>query len=147
MDWSKIEGASQHKRVLILRESKDKTYVCPVKHCENRTFFSKRGCRKHVDKKHRWYYYFDEKPSERLIDQAIRQQPTQDKFKNSSRKRADTSKIPHYSITDGIGKRYMEWLCAICGGGMSEVQATQNGTRVMKFLKFCSVDDEEDLTT
>ncbi|MCP4481590.1 MAG: hypothetical protein GY817_02025 [bacterium] len=147
MDWSKIEGARQHKRVLILRESKDKTYVCPVKHCENRTFFSKRGCRKHVDKKHRWYYYFDEKPSERLIDQAIRQQPTQDKFKNSSRKRADTSKMPHYSITDGIGKRYMEWLCAICGGGMSEVQATQNGTRVMKFFKYCSEDDEEELTT
>ena len=29
---------------------------------------------------------------------------------------------------------------------MSEVQATQNGTRVMKFLKFCSEDDEEELT-
>ena len=31
----------------------------------------------------------------------------------------------------------MEWLCAIYGRGMSEVQAMQNGTRVMKFLKFC----------
>ena len=69
MDWSKVDGARQQKRTLILRESKDKTYTCPVKCCENRTFFSKRGCRKHVDTKHRWYYYFDEKPSERLIEQ------------------------------------------------------------------------------
>ena len=29
---------------------------------------------------------------------------------------------------------------------MSETQAAQNGTRVMKFLKFCSEDDDEQLT-
>ena len=29
---------------------------------------------------------------------------------------------------------------------MSETQAAQNGTRVMKFLKFCSEDDDDQLT-
>ena len=29
---------------------------------------------------------------------------------------------------------------------MSETQAAQNGTRVMMFLKFCSEDDDEQLT-
>ncbi len=148
MDWSTVEGARQQKRVLILRESKDKTYICPVKHCEKRTFFSKRGCRKHVDTKHRWYYFFDEKPSERLIDQALKQQSTHANSENRGnlKKRADTTKRPHFSITNGIGKKYIEWLGAVCGGGMTETQASQNGTRVMKFLKFCNEDDEEELT-
>ena len=49
MDWSKVEGARQQRRTIILRESKDKTFLCPVNFCENRQFFSKRGCRKHID--------------------------------------------------------------------------------------------------
>ena len=149
MDWSKVDGARQQKRTLILRESKDKTYICPVKCCENRTFFSKRGCRKHVDTKHRWYYYFDEKPSERLIEKGIKQQQSASgasKFGDGLKKRADTTKRPYYSISSGIGKKYIEWLCAVCGGGMLESQAAQNGIRVMKFLKHCSEDDEEELT-
>ena len=149
MDWSKVDGARQQKRTLILRESKDKTYTCPVKCCENRTFFSKRGCRKHVDTKHRWYYYFDEKPSERLIEQGIKQQQSShgaSKFGDGLKKRADTTKMPYYSISSGIGKKYIDWLCAVCGGGMLESQATQNGIRVMKFLKHCSEDDEDELS-
>ena len=149
MDWSKVDGARQQKRTLILRESKDKTYTCPVKCCENRTFFSKRGCRKHVDTKHRWYYYFDEKPSERLIEQGIKQQqssPGASKFGDGLKKRADTTKMPYYSISSGIGKKYIDWLCAVCGGGMLESQAAQNGIRVMKFLKHCSEDDEDELS-
>ena len=149
MEWSKVDGARQQKRTLILRESKDKTYTCPVKCCENRTFFSKRGCRKHVDTKHRWYYYFDEKPSERLIEQGIKQQqssPGASKFGDGLKKRADTTKMPYYSISSGIGKKYIDWLCAVCGGGMLESQATQNGIRVMKFLKHCSEDDEDELS-
>ena len=149
MDWSKVDGARQQKRTLILRELKDKTYTCPVKCCENRTFFSKRGCRKHVDTKHRWYYYFDEKPSERLIEQGIKRQqssPGASKFGDGLKKRADTTKMPCYSISSGIGKKYIEWLCAVCAGGMLESQAAQNGIRVMKFLKHCSEDDEEELS-
>ena len=149
MDWSKVDGARQQKRTLILRESKEKTYICPVQCCENRTFFSKRGCRKHVDTKHRWNYYFDEKPSERLIEKGIKQQQSTSgasKFGDGLKKRADTTKRPYYSISTGIGKRYIDWLCAVCGGGMLESQAAQNGIRVMKFLKYCSEDDEEELT-
>ena len=149
MDWSKVDGARQQKRTLILRESKEKTYICPVQCCENRTFFSKRGCRKHVDTKHRWYFYFDEKPSERLIEKGIKQQQSTSgasKFGDGLKKRADTTKRPYYSISTGIGKRYIDWLCAVCGGGMLESQAAQDGIRVMKFLKYCSEDDEEELT-
>ena len=148
MDWSKVEGAREQRRTIILRESKDKTFLCPVNFCENRQFFSKRGCRKHIDTKHRWYYYFDIKPSERVIEHSIRQQINSDGLKcNASlRKRADTTKRPCFSIKEGLGKKYIEWLCAVCGGGMSETQAAQNGTRVMKFLKFCSEDDDDQLT-
>eukprot|EP00112_Aurelia_sp_Birch-Aquarium-sp1_P021084 Seg5583.2 transcript_id=Seg5583.2/GoldUCD/mRNA.D3Y31 product="hypothetical protein" protein_id=Seg5583.2/GoldUCD/D3Y31 len=149
MNWSKVDGARQQKRTLILRESQDKTYICPVKCCENRAFFSKRGCRKHVDTKHRWYSYFDEKPSEKLIEKGIKEQQSSSgasKCGDGLKKRADTTKRPYYPISSGIGKKYIEWLCAVCGGGKLESQATQNGIRVMKFLKHCSEDGEEELT-
>ncbi|XP_065066523.1 uncharacterized protein LOC135692359 [Rhopilema esculentum] len=147
MDWSKVEGAHSKKRVVILRETKDKTFRCPIEFCENRTFFSKRGCRKHIDTKHRWYYFFDVKPSDKVIERSA-EQSTQRSHKHieSARRRADTTKRPHFSISEGVGKQYVDWLCAVCGGGLSAAQATQNATRVMKFLKFCSEDDEDNLT-
>ena len=145
-----MEGARQQKRTLILREANDKTFKCPVRFCENRTFFSKRGCRKHVDTKHRWYFYFDVKPSDRTIEKYIeneQQSVGRNARKGDSlRKRADTTRIAHFSITTGIGKNYVDWLCAICGGGMAGVQAAQNAKRVMKFLKFCSEEDGDELT-
>eukprot|EP00795_Rhopilema_esculentum_P009819 gene9819-18392_t len=147
MDWSKVEGAHSKKRVVILRETKDKTFRCPVEFCENRTFFSKRGYRKHIDTKHRWYYFFDEKPSDKVIERSA-EQSTQRSHKHieSARRCVDTTKRPHFSISEGVGKQYVDWLCAVCGGGLSAAQATQNATRVMKFLKFCSEDDEDNLT-
>ena len=102
-----------------------------------------------MDTKHRWYYYFDEKPSERLVEQSIKQQQSSigaSKFGDGLKKRADTTKMPYYSISSGIGKKYIDWLCAVCGEGMLESQAAQNGIRVMKFLKHCSEDDEEELS-
>ena len=42
MDWSKVEGARQQRRTIILREGKDSTFLSPVDFCENRQFFSKR---------------------------------------------------------------------------------------------------------
>ena len=36
---------------------------CPVTGCEHAGFASKRGCLKHVKRKHGWYYYCDEKPT------------------------------------------------------------------------------------
>ena len=36
--------------------------ILPVVSCESEPNRSKRGCLKHVFKKHGWYYYFEEKP-------------------------------------------------------------------------------------
>ena len=60
--WADVDGSFEKKRRLHLVEAEDKTFVCPVSHCEPASFSSKRECRKHVSKHHGWYYYFDEPP-------------------------------------------------------------------------------------
>ena len=44
--------------------------VCiPIQECDHDGFQSQRGCRKHVNSKHSWFFYFDEKPnSEEIAD-------------------------------------------------------------------------------
>ena len=49
-------------------------------------------------------------------------------------KRANTSKIPSFSVTEGIGKQVHDWLCIACGGGKNGREAKQSATRAMKFL-------------
>ena len=65
----------------------------------------------------------------------------------ASKKRADTAKKPRFPIDHGVGQEFSIWLSAACGGGMSRAQAKQIATRVMKFLKYCNEDDEDDLST
>ena len=50
----------------------------------------------------------------------------------ASKKRADTAKKPGFSIDHGVGQEFSIWLLA---------------ARVMKFLKYCNEDDEDDLST
>lgn len=140
--WSGIPGARSNSRKLYLRENEVGLYHCPVVSCDHIGFKSKRGCRKHIDQKHPWYYYFDEQP---VV--AASSQPTVNKHPSSGRRRADTAQKPRFSIDNGIGKDFSIWLCAACGGGMSTGQAKQIATRVMKFLKYCSEDDEDDLSS
>ena len=64
----------------------------------------------------------------------------------ASKKRADTAKKPRFPIDHGVGQKFSIWLSAACGGGMSRAQAKQIATRVMKFLKYCNEDDEDDLS-
>ena len=65
----------------------------------------------------------------------------------ASKKRADTAKKLRFPIDHGVGQEFSIWLSAACGGGMSRAQAKQIATRVMKFLKYCNEDDEDDPST
>ena len=58
-----------------------------------------------------------------------------------------TAKQPRFPIDHGVGQEFSIWLSAACGRGMSRAQAKQIATRVMKFLKYCNKDDEDDLST
>ena len=62
------------------------------------------------------------------------------------KKRADTTEKPHFPVQGEICEDLINWLCAACGGGMSSVQAKQIASRVMKFLKYCCEDDDDELS-
>ena len=119
-------------------------YNCPVHHCDHGGFNSKRGCRKHVDAKHPWFYFFDEKPAVQL-NRYISEESTAD-CTWAIKKKADTRKMPHFPVNEGIGKDFVGWLSSACGGGVTENQARQQSVRIIKFLKYCSEDDEVEVS-
>ena len=125
VNWVAVGGAAQHKRKLVLRANEESTYLCPISNCLHVGFKSSRGLRKHIDNKHCWYYYFDEQPDIKREEIMALQPAT---------KRANTSKMPSFSVTEGIGKQFHDWLCTACGGGKNGREAKQSATRAMKFL-------------
>ena len=68
VNWSVIDGASpKPKRLHLEKDETDSLYHCPMQECDHDGFQSQRGCRKHVNTKHRWFFYFDEKPNSKEI--------------------------------------------------------------------------------
>ena len=62
--WSKLPNASpKPKRFHLEQDDSDGLFHCPVQGCKHDGFTTQRGCRKHAKNKHRWYFYFDEKPN------------------------------------------------------------------------------------
>ena len=126
VNWKALDGAAYSKRQLILRKNDKCLYTCPAKLCLHADYKSSRGLRKHIDNKHPWYYYFDEQPE--VKREEMSEPPI-------IKKRASTSSKPAFSLEDGIGKLFLDWLCTSCGGGKSEKEARQTGRRVMKFFQ------------
>ena len=63
IDWSKLPNASPKPKRLHLEEDDDGLFHCPVQGFKHDGFTTQRGCRRHGKNKHRWYFYFDEKPN------------------------------------------------------------------------------------
>ena len=109
-----------------MRANDDGVFICPIPQCLHCSFKSKRGCRRHIDTKHQWYFYFDAMPL--LRDELIME----------ARKAAIpgvlSKKQPSFTVDDGIGKDFRVWLNTPCGGGKSAREATQSAKRAMKFV-------------
>ena len=52
---------------------------------------------------------------------------------------------PYRNFSQAI--KFSSWLTAICGGEISKSQSLQTASRAMKFLEFCSSEDEDELTS
>ena len=50
------------------------------------------------------------------------------------RSKAFTAKKPCFSLEEGIGLEYLQWLTTSCGGGKTNREANQIGKRTMKFF-------------
>jgi len=63
-----MDGASpKPKRLHLEKDETDSLYHCPIQECDDDGFQSQRGCRKHVNTKHSWFFYFDEKPNSKEV--------------------------------------------------------------------------------
>ena len=72
VNWSDIDGASpKPKRLHLEKDETDSLYHCPIQECDHDGFQSQRGCRKHVNTKHSWFFYFDEKPNSKEIKDSL----------------------------------------------------------------------------
>ena len=119
VNWKALNGAANGKRKLILRQNDRNLYTCPAKLCLHADFKSSRGLRKHIDTRHPWYYYFDDQPEVKREEMETVE---------PSRKKVCTSSKPSFSLEEGIGNDFMQWLCTSCGGGKTSREAKTNRT-------------------
>ena len=130
VDWSKVPGASLCRKKLYLRPETDGIYLCPDRQCLHTGFRSKRGCRKHIDSKHEWKYYFEERPNLGLQQMS--------EVRAHADCRSSTLQMPSFTTETGIGHDFKTWLGTPCGGGKNEKESTQSCKRAMKYLMYCS---------
>ena len=126
----------------------DSLYHCPVQECDHDGFQSQRGCRKHVNTKHSWFFYFDEKPSSKGITDSLKLASTfpiestiQDRTRETTKHAVKL--LPSFSLSCNIGEVFAKWLTGSGGGYKKDRAAQQIVTRCFKFLRFCCEDEEE----
>ena len=144
VNWSDIDGASpKPKRLHLEKDEADSLYHCPIQECDHDGFQSQRGCRKHVNTKHSWFFYFNEKPDWKEIDFAM-ENTIQDRTSEATKHAVKL--LPSFSSSCDIGEVFTKWLTGSGGGCKKDRTAQQIVTRCLKFLRFCC-EDEEELTS
>ena len=105
IQWSNIDGALP-KRVHLEKDDADSLYHCLIQLCEYERFQSQRGCRKHVNNKHSWFFYFDEKP--RVAANSLKvptkssASSTNDDDVSSTRSKPGARSMPSFSTSSQI---------------------------------------------
>ena len=140
VNWSVIDGASPRpKRLHLEKDGADSLYHCPIQECDHDGFQSERGCRKHVNTKHSWFFYFDE-PDSKEIDFPM-ENTIQDQTSETTKHAVKL--LPSFSSSCDIGEVFTKWLTGSGGGCKKDRAAQQIVTRCLKFLRFCCEDEEE----
>ena len=148
-NWSDIDGASpKPKRLHLEKDETDSLYHCPVQEREHDGFQSQRGCRKHVNIKHSWFFYFDEKPNSKEmtdLSKGARTFPLDNTIQDqtSQTTKHAVKSLPSFSLSCDIGEVLTKWLTGSGGGCKKDRAAQQIVTRCFKFLRFCCEDEEE----
>ena len=129
-----IEATKKPKRLKLL--SHNGLFICPVAYRESEPYRSKHDCRKHVFRKHGWYYYFEEKPDIAKI--FLEFSTCTNNYQLP--KRVKTSNMPMFLKTCVVGVNFKKWLQSPGVGGKGESQADQLLCKVLKYLKNCCAD-------
>ena len=142
INWSNIDGASpKPKRLHLEKDETDRLFHCPLQVCDHDGFQSQRGCRKHVNIKHSWFFYFEEKPD--LGELAACAKEGANDAKSGEIAIQTARVLPSFSVSSQIGESFTKWLSGIGGGCKKDRVAQQIVNRCFKFLKFCCEDEEE----
>ncbi|XP_044171865.1 uncharacterized protein LOC114957030 [Acropora millepora] len=134
IEWSKIDGALlKPKRLHLEKDDVDTLYHYPIEPCEHDGFQSRRGCRKHVNNKHSWFLYFDEKPpvdlklapnSSKVQTKSSAASSTDDDL-SSTRSKPGARFMPSFSPSGEIGEQLTTWLTGSGGGYKKDRPAQQ----------------------
>ena len=125
IEWSNIDDAlPKPKRLHLEKDDADSLYHCPIQLCEHERFQSQRGCRKRVNNKHSWFFYFDEKPRVVLklaanslkVSTKSSASSTNDDDVSSTRSKPGTRSMPSFSTSSQIGEQFATWLSGSGGG-------------------------------
>ena len=142
IDWSKLPNASpKPKRLHLEEDDSDGLFHCPVQGCKRDGFTTQRDCRKHAKNKHRWYFYFDEKPNITQIEACQEQSNKTDN--NDDKSSLKIRRALSFDMSSRIAQDFLSWLTGSGGGCKSDRQAHQIVSRCLKFLKFCWEEDED----
>ena len=149
VNWSDIGGASpKPKRLHLEKDETDSLYHCPIQECDHDGFQSERGCRKRVNTKHSWFFYFDEKPNSKEIADSLKvvsNFPIEGTIQDQTSKTTKhaVKLLPSFSLSCDIGEVFTKWLTGSGGGYKKDRAAQQIVTRCFKFLRFFCEDEEE----
>ena len=137
--YADIDGAFPARRKLRLVKTNN-LFLCPIRNCLHTGFLSKRGLRKHINTRHSWWYFFDEEPDVTdEIEEARKQKKVEKSFNKNS-----------FSIEEGLGKQFCDWLVSDLGGGKSLKEAKLGARRAMKYCFYATGTSEansDELTT
>lgn len=130
INWSKVPGAKVPRKRICLKLSSNGVYQCPDTQCLHYGFKSKRGCRKHINSKHAWLYYFEKRPT---VNSDILESARRDPIS-----KVETAKMPSFDVDQGFGKTFVDWITTPFGGNKNHREAVQCGKRGLKYLMYCT---------
>ena len=142
IDWTTLPNASPNpKRFHLEEDDSDGLFHCPVQGCKHDGFTTQRGCRNHAKIKHRWYFYFDEKPN--ITQTEACQQQSNRNDANDDKTSLKIRRVLSFDTSSKIAQDFLSWLTSSGGVCKSDRQAHQIVSRCLEFLKFCCEGDED----
>ena len=116
-----------------------------LSHINHDGFQSQRGCRKHVNTKESWFFYFNKKPNSKEITDSLKVARNVQMVNTIQDQTSETTKhagklLPSFSLSCDIGEVFTRWLTGSGGGCKKDRAAQQIVTRCFKFLRFCCED-------
>ena len=98
-------------------------------------FQGQRWCRKHVNTKHSWFIYFDEKPDLGGLATCAKKGANDVKSREITIQTARV--LPSFSVSSQIGESFTKWLIGSGGGCKKDHVAQQIVKRCFKFNFGC----------